>query len=859
MDWPSLLARPALLLLLMLAAPARAADNPELLLEVRIEQHLLSEAIGAYQQGGDVLLPLGEMARLLTIAIRANPQEGQASGYILDEQRGFRLDLRDYSVLRGERREVVDPALVRREADDIYVASRLLAAWLPIGFELDLASLTLRVLAREKLPLQARLERQSRSGIGNGAGAAGDPGYPRVATPYRLASMPFIDQTVGLDLRRSPGISSSAASLTSYLTADLLGTEAALYINTGQQARAPKARLTVGRHDPDAGLLGPLKARTVQAGSVVAPGVPNITLGSAGGNGVLLSNRPLGQPMRFDRHTLQGDLAPGWDVELYFNDALVGVQQARPDGRYSFDNQALIYGANEFRLVFHGPLGQLRIERHSFLIEQAMLAPGELVYSVAAQRDDQGRARALAQFDWGIGKRLCASAGLLRMPADGGERRYANLGLQAYLDTLILNAALVRADDGGELAQLGLRTRIGALAVNASRAWTHDYSSDFYQAGADPVSTRDEIRVDGLFAALPVALQARHERLASGQHHVELGARVSAYRYGTAVSNALRWQSSGGRKQADGVMQVSRWVAGVGINGQLQYTLEPGAALNTLAVSADKHLNGGYLLNVGVARAFAERRYRISAGLNKGLGGFGFGINAYYARRGEYGVGLQLFIAAGREPRRGRWMSDAAPMAASGSASLRVFLDKNRNGRMDGDDAPVAGAGFLVNGGSALARTGADGIAWLGRLAPSQETDIGIDAGTLEDPQWVALQKGARIVPRAGKVSELDFAVGITGDIDGTTYRLVNGVKRPAGDLELQLVEGANVVAGTTSSADGYYVLAGVAPGRYQLRIAPAQLARLGLRAPAPHDILVDAEGNFVNGKDFTVTKSEAD
>ena len=845
------------LLLLLLPAWALAADRPDLLLEVRLDKHLLSDAIGAYQQGGDVLLPIGEMARLLTIAIRSNPGEGHANGYILDEQRGFRLDVNALSVLRGERRESVDPALVRREADDIYVASRLLATWLPAGFEVDMASLSLRVKPREKLPLQARLDRQSNKGI-PAARSAGDAGYPRVATPYGLASVPFLDQTIGVDLRRKAGNGGPKASLTSYLTADLLGAEAALYINTGAHAHGPAARLTVGRHDPDARLLGPLKARSVQAGSVAAPGVPNVSQRSAGGNGLLVSNRPFGQPMQFDRHKLQGDLPPGWDVELYFNEALVGFQQSRPDGRYSFDELPLIYGANDFRLVFHGPLGQLRVERHSFLIEQAMLLPGELVYTLAAQRDDQGRERTLAQFDYGLSKRLGASAALVRMPSQDGSRSYVHAGLQAYLDNVIFNAAVVRAEGGGQLAQLGFRSRVAGLAIQGSRAWTQGFASDFYQAGA-LVRMRDEVRIDGQFATLPLAVHARRDRLAAGPENLELSARISAYRHGTAISQSLRWQSLAGSKRADGVLQVSRRVAGVGISGQLQYTLEPESAISTLALSADKHLPGGYLVGVGAARTFTERHTRFSATLNKSLGRFGFGVNAYYARSGDYGVGLQLFIAAGREPRRGRWMTDAAPMAGSGGASLRVFLDKNRNGVMDGDDAPVAGAGFQVNGAGTMARTDAEGIAWLGRLSPNQEVDIGLDPTTLEDPQWQPLQKGVRLVPRPGKASELDFAVGLTADIDGTAYTMAGGVKRPAGDLELELMDAANaVVASTTSSADGYYVLPGVAPGSYQLRIAPAQLQRLKLRPMAPRTVLIDAEGNFVSGQDFTVTPDSA-
>ena len=841
------------LLPLLLLLPARAA-SPDLLLEVRLGEHVLSDGIGAYQQGDDVLVPLGEMARLLTIAIRTDLQAGTASGYVLQEQRGFHLDLAGKVVVRGALREAFDPALVRPLPDDIYVATRLLAAWLPAEFAFDTSNLTLGVRPRERLPVQARLDRQAKIAPGAPAVAQDDPGYPRQNTPYALAGMPFADQTVGVDLRRTPEHKSSTTSYTAYLTGDLLGAEAALYFNTGQDAPGPAARLTLGRHDPDAGLLGPLKARTVQAGSVSAPGVAHISQSSASGNGVFISNRPLGQPMRSDRHSLQGDLPPGWDVELYFNDALVGLAQSRPDGRYAFDDQPLLYGPNEFKLVFHGPLGQLRIERRSFMIEQSMLAPGELFYNLAAQGDDNGRRRTSAQFDWGASKALSVSAALLRIAVGDAERSFAELGLQVYLDRAIVQTALARADDGGTLAQAGLRTRVGPVALSASRAYSHHFTSDYYPSLPDPVRVRDELRADAMLAAMPVSVQARREVSASGAHKTELQGRISAYRFGTALSNSLRWQSLAGDTRADGVFQASRRMAGVGVSAQLQFTLAPSFGVSALALAVDKHLGDSYLASAGVARTFLDHHTRYTVSLNKGMGSFGMGVNGYYAGRGDYGVGLQLFLALAREPGGGRWKTDAAPMAASGAASLKVFVDRNRNGVMDAGDDPVPGAGFIVNGSAQMERTRADGAAWLGRLAPNQHADIAIDPSTLDDPQWLAQRKGVRIVPRAGKVSEVDFAVVITGEIDGTVYQQAGG-KKPVGDVELELVDQRGVVAATASStSDGYFVLGGVLPGVYQLRVAPSQLARLGIAPPPAHQLTMDEDGTFVNGKDFVIT-----
>lgn len=851
------------------APPVRKNEVSLVLVEVRLGNEQLSDAVTAYERGREVYLPLGELARLLTLAIRVTPGEGRASGYILSEERGFGLDLPGRAADIAGRREALDPAQFLLEDEDIYVASRLLSRWLPVDLELDLSSLALKVSPREQLPLQARLARRRRGSLPGLPGDYVDPGYPRLATPYRLADVPFVDQTLGVALDARGGRRASDASYTAYLTTDLLGMEAALYLNRKRRDAGSALRLTLGRHDPDGGLLGPMRARSLLFGSVALPGVANISATSATGNGIALSNRLLDQPASFDRHTLQGALPPGWDVELYYNDALVGLQQSGPSGIYSFEDQPLAYGPNEFRLVFHGPLGQSRVERRSFLLEQSALPRGALFYDLAAHRDVDGHARALARFEWGVGAHLNVTAGWQRLPLFDATRSYASLGLRSYLSNLILTGDAVRADDGGTLAQLGLKTRIGKIALTASHARLDGFSSEFFAPAHDPVRTRDEVRAEGVLrfgaaTSFPLALQLRRDVLASGVELRDVQARLSAYRDGMALSNALRWQSLenkelGRTRRADGQFQLSRRVAGIGLSGQLHYTLAPSARLAAAAGSADWHLAQGYLLNLGVTRMFQERELRLNAALNKSLGSFGLGVNGFWSNRRAYGLGVQLFMAMGLEPRSARLLREAQPMAGMGAASLRVFVDTNLNGAMDEAEETVQGAGFTVNGARYGVRTDARGLAWLPRLPPSRHTDIGLDPDTLEDPQWQPRQRGVRLVPRPGKVSQVDFPVSLTGEVDGTTYLSAGGKRRPIGDLMLQLVDAAGkVAAAIRSGADGYYVMTGVFPGLYRLRIDPEQLARLGLveTDAAGLAITIGPEGTVLNGRDFEVRRA---
>lgn len=851
--------------------PLRRDEEPNLaLLEVRLDDDVLAEAITSYQFGREIFLPLGELARLLTLAIRTQPDQGTAEGFVLSEARGFSLNVAQARLTLAEQTLVFDPALVRLQSDDIYVASTLLSRWLPLDFEVNLSSLILRVKPRERLPLQERLERERRGAKTGARSGYEDPGYPRHAMPYRLLGVPFIDQTLGVGLRAGDGSRQTSANYTAYLTGDLLGMESALFVSSTKQNPSPDVRFTLARHDPDAGLLGPLRARSVMFGSAVSvPSVVNIASSSLAstGYGLMLSNRPITQPTSFDRHTLRGDLPPGWDVELYFNESLVGFQTSREDGRYSFDDQPLAYGPNEFRLVFYGPLGQQRVEKQSFLLEQSSTPPGAFYYNLAQRQDGSGQSRSVAQFEWGLNKYLAGTGGFVRLPALAGSNAtdgqiYTNLGLRAFWQSFIFSSDFFRSPNGGLLNESGLKTRVGSTALSYSHTQLRDFNSELFLPSADPLRTRDKLRLDGAIPAgflprLPVTLQLQREQFQSGSTNLALTGRVAAYVNRTSVANQLTWQSAGGSTSASGALQLSRRVGDIGLSGQLSYSLKPQAKLETIVLSGDKRLGEGYLLNLGLVRSISSREMLYTAGLNKSLGRYGLGLSTSYASSGAFAAGLQLFVGMGREPRQGQWRFDALPKANSGAASVRVFLDDNANGVMDPGEEPIENVALTVNGGRALARTDSAGIAWLDRLPIRQHVDIAVDTQTLEDPYWVPQRKGLRLVPRPGHAAELDFPVVLTSEIDGTVYLVEKTSRRGIGDVVIELLDSdGKLVSAIKSSSDGYYIVPAVVQGRYSLRVSPQQLQQLGLIDPGVRAITITPDGKFINGVDFLLSKN---
>jgi hypothetical protein len=222
-------------------------------------------------------------------------------------------------------------------------------------------------------------------------------------------------------------------------------------------------------------------------------------------------------------------------------------------------------------------------------------------------------------------------------------------------------------------------------------------------------------------------------------------------------------------------------------------------------------------------------------------------------------VGLQLFIAMGLEPRQAQWRFGALPKADSGAASVRVFLDDNANGIMDPGEEPIENVAMTINGSRAPVRTDAAGIAWLDRLPIRQQVDIAVDTQTLEDPYWVPQRKGVRMVPRPGRVAELDFPVVLTSEIDGTVYLVEKTARRGMGDVVIELLDlNRKVVSSIKSSSDGYYIVPAVAQGRYHLRVAPEQLKQFDFIDPGEREIAILPDGKSIHGVDFLLRRNPA-
>jgi len=839
------------------------SEEELLILEVRLDQDRLTDSFPAYPTSGGLLVPLGELARLLGLGIEVDVTAGTASGFVISESRRFELNARSRTVLVAGTEYRFGPTDVEIHQDDIYVDTRVLREWLPLNFTIDLFSSQLKVQPREPLPMQLRKKREEmiRKSLAS-LGYVGEK-YPRSDVPYKLFDGPFIDQSLRFATIPADDGRKNNLQYATYVSGDLLYHQFDAFVSGRDGQGETDSRATLSRRDPEPRLLGPLRAREYAVGEVLSPGSKLILLPTTG-PGVLLSNFPLQLQTQFDRHTFQGDLPPGWEVELYQNNALIAFQQARADGRYLFENVPLLFGQNVFRLIFYGPQGQKREEVHRFNVGDSLAPPGTLYYRAVSDEPETGFERTLIEADYGITKQFSIHGLAADANLEDGRHRYAQVSGNGYWNALFGRLDVAKDLEGGEAARAAMQTRIGPLNVSFDHTELRDFRSETFRPLYGQIARRTTLRLDAIIPVatlthVPLTVEVERDELEQGGAVYRVLNRLSAQYRRSFLTHQLSGvifddTSQSTASVVTGSVLISRQLRYAGVRGEVSYDIEPNLELNAVALTSETFAIPGYVFQAGLTRTIDARRTNVFIGANKREGRFALGAEAGYSDPGGASFGLNLFVGLHRDSRTNRWSAGARGAAGIGAASIQVFLDRNANGRFDIGDQPLKDVGFFINRASSRELTDENGVALLTTLSAYQNTEISLSSATIEEPNWVPARKGISFVPRPGKPARFDFPVIVTGDLTGTVFIRRRGKTSEAGGVRLELI-GADgkVVRTTTTAYDGFFELTLVPPGPYRIRIGDEQRQRLNLTGQTERHVEVPATGESMDGMDLVL------
>jgi hypothetical protein len=884
-------------------AVAEIREEDLLLLSTDLDGLTITDALPAYGEPTDPLLPLGELARLLDLNVTVSPPDGKILGRIGQAERPITIDLENGVYRLAGAPIALTPADTAVTNVDIYMRASALAKFLPITFKTEVDGLLLHLHGLEKLPIQSRLDRLSQlRGLRPDTESTEDS--LRVPSPYRLFTMP------GFDIQGAVGGSFTAPKFThSYdvrISNDFLFTGLQGYIGSDQNGAISSVRATFERHDTKGKLLGPLHATSFALGDTFTPALP-IGARSVGGRGFEFSNAPLEQTSVFNRIDLRGEMPVGYDVELYINDILRSGQRTPVNGRYEFLNVPLVRGINVIRIVLNGPRGERSEETRIINVSGGQLTPGQFTLQMGAVQQDTNL------INVGVVDKTATTSDTLT-PGAGDLRVSANAayGLTNQM-TLVGGASVfptippVRRDAAGaiipqtgtrerEVATFGLRTGLLGASIQLDAAADNFRSSAvamglaaqpfglnmvgrqvFYQgqfidetvgtgSGDKAIVSHSELSID-LNAKpfrdtlIPLTLRGTDDLFADHSTTLTGGFRASATADNILMSGGLDMTASlaphspvsystTGNLSASTFYQF-KWQ----LRANLDYDVQPKFSLQALTLTADRDISDKMALRFGVGKDLStgngDTNFQLGDIMHTKFGDLSLTGN-YAIPSSHWQVGVSFAIGLIFDPISKRYVFTRPGPAQGGSMVLQAFMDTNGNGVMDPGEKPVPMV--TVDGGEHKGTTGADGHALIIGLgvAPTGRVQVGLD--NIDDPYVVSPPKTITFNPRPGRTIVVPYPLTAASEVithvmfrqDGRLVGLsavrVRLIK--AGAPNVQPIEASTEFDGTAGFED-------LGVGTYDYQLDPEQAERLHMHLVKPAQIVVPPQGGPV--PDLTV------
>jgi hypothetical protein len=668
---------------------------------------------------------------------------------------------------------------------------------------------------------------------------------PEVRLPYRMWRAPALDFVVsaGVTYRADSGArvdrqaSVTAAGEIAHLSYDA-------QVVTTPSGMPGRLRLRAYRSDPEAQLLGPLKASHYGLGDVASL---ETRLGgsSVNGRGVVVTNRPLTNPASFDRTRFEGDLPAGWEAEIYRNGQLLAFARSDARQRYVFEDVQLLYGQNEFDIRLYGPQGQVRNRYESLNVGQENVPPGQTWYWAGvnqpgrelaaldkeATKDNLPQVQAVVSAEHGLDTRTSVGVLARAMLIDDERVTFVEGSLRRTIGPAMLEVAAARATDGGTAARAQLLAKLGSVNVSAEAV----AASEFRAGGRDKEAFKDlRLAVDAPLRlgrmVVPAHVAAHLRERADGSRDLDAAARLSAafgrFNLASGVSYKRHYMTSGPAPPGELVADLigTGRVGPVRLRGSTSFEVAPETRFQTVELSGYWSASDNVDWEGGVAFDARQSRGRARVSHVRRLSSMAVAVTGEAATDGSLAVGVNLNFSL--DPRRGLHLS-RQQLAGAGIVRARVFRDFNDNGTRDVGEPLEKGA--LITTGTIVSpkATDAQGLVTIGGLATFAPLAVGIDQTSLSDPTLTPKKAVQVVVPRPGIAAEVDIALVGAGDIEGAIVK--NGENGFEG-LDLELVDSAGkVVATARTDFDGFFLFERTPYGRYTLRIAATSAKAAGV------------------------------
>lgn len=813
---------------------AQLDPNFELILDVRLDDQALGLNILGYQHEERFFISLAEFSDALRFPIQVDIASGQAQGWFIQPERTFFLDTQQQQAMIAGQTVAFSSEQVAITEEGIFIASDLLDSWFPVRITPHIRQLGLHIEALEQLPIQTQQQRAQRGAfVGIDKNQIRQPLTP---DPYRFVghrvnelrlTHATTQQHRESDVRRQSNYSLLSRGDLAWMTSTLS--------LSGREDKVTSARLNLERTR----LNGPLGLQHFELGDI------NSQSGGrgAGSRGVLFRGGSLGEQIErnfsSDTVNINGDILPGWDVELHRNGVLIASQTVDESGRYQFENINLVFGENTFKLFFYGPFGEVKEEERRFFSSEDNIASGHVRYELSASQtgrsvfgindvysEDRDAVAYSANLDLGVTRHLSLNLGSQNYQRNGVRLLDYNFGAQIRLPFAQTRFNYRYQDDSYNIYQASLLTRIAGTGLSLNYS-SYDYG-DFSAQGL-PINRQrwsSSLGIDRMVGQVPININAQHTEFAqSSLTNANLDTQFNFSNYRISKSFFYehleqqqpifeRTERLGGSLAS--TFNPSPWQIRLG----LAYDIKPELELTQLNASSRLRIDNRMTMTFDVQHRLIDRNTLYMAGFNWRLDKFILSPRISYDSEGRYFGLLTISTNLATRPGSQPLEFNSLAMSDHGGVYGRVFVDQLGNGHIN-QMSPIELAQLNALQAHRNAMTNAQGEAYLSRLPAWRPTDVELDRSSLTHPEHIPMRTGYAVTPRPGHWQQLDFPHYIGTEIEGKVWlEKANGLREPIPRLMVTLfTEQGQEITRQRTNNDGSFVLTDVVAGHYQVML----------------------------------------
>lgn len=852
-------------------------DEDLLILTLKLSGVTLLDVLLAYEDldTETYYIPLTDFFEVLEFPIDVNLDQRTASGWFLDENRSFSLDLSKAQAVSAGQKFSLSSKDIELHKDGVYVSLQQLEQWFPVTFDLDFNNLALIIKSLEPLPIEIRLARDEQRESGVRSSRLSDNEHPLQKTPAPLFSIPFINTSTQLSYDNSDIVDKSLTGQLTTLASGIVAGQDFLFSlneNTADDQGA-NIRASIGLKDPDQNLFG-IGGSEYLLGDVVTQSIPLLSTGLAG-RGFSFSTMPLDTSSASQSGTIQlrGELPVGYQVDAMRNGQLLGFRET-PDqnGEYLFDLDALP-GLNVFELVFYGPQGQRDVREERIYVSDTPVKKGQFGYKTEVIQDntnlftnrktndeDQGKYRFSAQAEYGITDTSSIYTALADLSIDGIRRLYSLLRYSQSFNGIRTDLSYAKNNDSGQAASMRVQGVFRGLRWRAQ----HDYYNRFISEETERVSLQGELkhatslRLSGLlplFKTAPFTLNLNRVSNTEGMERVTWQARVTKNIKKLRITSSLDQEIEDEQeRETDLNIQISSRFENISLRGNVGYEIEPEPALENLSLTADWRVSDKTTLRALLRRTGSEDPvHTITLGASHNLDTMRLGFNLSYDDDDEIRALLSSSFSFGYDPYENTAFMQGERLAKTAMFAPRVFYDKNSNNVFDENDEWMENITFAGNNVDKDSKTNESGYTLLTGITPYTRNSLELNTSSLPDPFMRSTVPPQDYILRPGQTITPVFSVVLVGETDGNIELVKNGSKHHAQSINVQIVnpETQHIITEGKSEYDGFIWLQDIPMGTHIVRIDPEQASKLGYCIPATQKIVIRSDEPFTSFDNF--------